>query len=353
LYIRIVAAAREGSSHRLLPSSDSLDAVRDLGARFPEARLRKAAVVRATELDRRADPTGATRVWLAIESLQVTGSFKVRGALVALDAMPEGVTAIAASAGNHGAGVAYAARVLGKTARIVVPQSTPTVKREKIAKYGAELVVAPSPHYDDAEALARALAEAQPDRTRFISPYDDVDVIAGNGASLGFEIVGALGGVPEVTLVPFGGGGLATGIAVAFAAEAQEQLGTVRRVWGVQSEASPAMADSLEKNAAVERLEGGETLAEGLEGGISVDGFERARGAIAGIVVVPEGAIAEAMAFAYASLGLVLEGSAAVALTPVLGGLPPELRGGDTLVVLTGRNLDVSRLTGALAGIDP
>ena len=327
--------------------------MRDLGTRFPEARLRKAPLVRATELDRYADPTGATRVWLAIESLQVTGSFKVRGALVALDALPEGVTAIAASAGNHGAGVAYAAHVLGKSARIVVPDVTPAIKREKIARYGAELIIAPSPHYDDAEALARALAEAQPERTRFVSPYDDVDVIAGNGGSLGFEIVAALGGIPEVTLVPFGGGGLATGLAVAFATEAHEQLAVTRRVWGVQSEASPAMADSLEKDAAVERFLGTTTLAEGLEGGISVRGFARARDAIAGIVVVGETAIAEAMAFAYASLGLVLEESAAVALTPVLGGLPPELRGGDILVVLTGRNLDVSRLTGALQGIKP
>ena len=348
--IRIVTASMESSSDQLLPSAEALEAVRDLGARFPDARLRKAAVVRATELDRRADPSGKSRVWLAIESLQVTGSFKVRGALVALAALPEGVTAIAASAGNHGAGIAYAAHILGRNARIVVPSVTPAVKREKITRYGAELVVAPSPYYDDAEALARALVEAQPERGRFVSAYDDLDVVAGNGSSLGFEIVAALGGIPELTLVPFGGGGLATGIAAAFAHEAHEDLADVRRVWGVQSEASPAMADSLVQGSAVERLEGKSTLAEGLEGGISRDGFARARKAIAGMLVVDETVIAEAMSFAYSSLGLVLEGSAAVALTPVLGGLPEQLRGGDILVVLTGRNLDVTRLSNALEG---
>jgi threonine dehydratase len=348
--MRIVSAPPQSSSEHLLPSAQALEAVRDLAARFPEARLRKAAVVRATELDRRADPSGETRVWLAIESLQVTGSFKVRGALVALAALPEGVTAIAASAGNHGAGVAYAARVLGRHARIVVPDATPAVKREKISSYGAELVIAPSPHYDDAEQLAKALAEAQPERSHFVSPYDDLDVVAGNGASLGFEIVAALGGIPEVVLVPIGGGGLAAGVAAAFAHEAHEDLAQVRRVWGVQSEASPAMADSLARGSAIERLEGKVTIAEGLEGGISPSGYARARSAIAGVIVAPEMAISEAMSFAYSSLGLVLEGSAAVALTPVLGGLPEQVRGGDVLVVLTGRNLDVTRLSDALEG---
>jgi threonine dehydratase len=110
------------------------------------------------------------------------------------------------------------------------------------------------------------------------------------------------------------------------------------------------MAMSLERGVAVERLEtGGTTLAEGLEGGISVDGFARAREAVAGVVVATEAQIAAAMVHAHRGMGLVLEGSAATALVPVLFGLPEALRGGDVLVVLTGRNVDPERLDGLSA----
>jgi threonine dehydratase len=344
-----------------LPDRARLEAVRHLGKRFPQARLRETPVVRAAELDARADPTGGTRVWLALEALQVTGSFKVRGALVALDALEanrargergargeggERGEVVAASAGNHGAGVAYAALTLGMSATIVVPRTTPRAKRDKITAWGAELVVAQSDGYDDAEALAKEIAATQ--GRVFVSPYDDVDVVLGNGSSLGFEIVRALGGVPERALVPVGGGGLATGLSWALWAETEGSFQS--GVWGVQSEASCALAMSLQRGQAVERLAASEeTLAEGLEGGITAGAFERARAAVAGVVVASEAQIAGAMAHAYREMGLVLEGSAAVALVPVLAGLPEEVRGGDLVVVLTGRNVDRDRLDRVLA----
>ena len=340
------------------PDRARLESVQHLGRRFPNAQLRQVPVVRAGELDARADASGSTRVWLALESLQVTGSFKARGALVALDAQrsrsaplsaeraePDRGRIVAASAGNHGAAVSYAASILGLRATVVVPRTAPGAKRDKIARWGAELVVAESDNYDDAEALAKEIAVRE--RVTFVSAYDDVDVVLGNGASLGFEIVRALGGVPERVLAPFGGGGLATGLGWALAAESRDA--SDRSVWGVQSEASCAMAMSLERGAAVERLEtGGSTIAEGLEGGIAADAFARARAAVAGVVVVPEERIAKAMAFAFRDLGLVLEGSAAVALVPLLAGLPAPLRGGDLVAVLTGRNVDPARLERAL-----
>jgi threonine dehydratase len=331
---RTVSAARR-------PDHARFESVRHLGRRFPEARLREVPIVRAGELDTRADPTGATRVWLALEALQVTGSFKVRGALVALDANRRQGRVVAASAGNHGAAVAYAGAVLDVPVTVCVPRTAPRAKRDKIEKYGAELVIAASDHYDDAEALAKELAITQ--GAAFVSPYDDEDVVLGNGVSLGFEIVRALAGVPERVLVPFGGGGLATGLAWAMQVESGDP--SERSVWGVQSEASCAMAMSLERGVAVERLEtGGTTLAEGLEGGISADGFARASAAVAGVLVATETQIGQAMAHAHRGMGLVLEGSAATALVPVLFGLPEALRGGDVLVVLTGRNVDPERL---------
>jgi threonine dehydratase len=330
-----------------------LEQVHQLAQRFSEAGLREVPLVRAPDLDRRADSAGNVRVWLALEALQTTGSFKVRGALVALDAIRtqrgRGARVVAASAGNHGAGVAYAARVLDLSATIVMPQGVPGAKRARIAGYGASVVIAASDHYDDAETEARILAAET--GAAFVSPYDDLDVVAGNGASLGFEIVRAMGGVPDVTLTPFGGGGLATGLAYAFA-DQTEGCKEAPSVWGVQSEASPAMALSLERGEAIERLLVREpTMAEGLEGGISQRAFERAREAIAGVIVANEAEIGGAMTYAYREIGLVLEGSAAVALAPLLYGVPEVVRasrGGeetDLVVVLTGRNVDCERLS--------
>src|SRR5271166_2660107 len=125
----VAATAAAEPSPWPMPERSELDAVRSLDARFPMARLRRVPVVRASELDLRADPSGATRIWLALEALQVTGSFKVRGALVSLDANRACGHVVASSAGNHGVAVAYAARVLGLSATVCVPRSAPQTKR--------------------------------------------------------------------------------------------------------------------------------------------------------------------------------------------------------------------------------
>lgn len=356
--MRVVASRPVRS--RLAPMH--LEPVRHIVERFPEAGLRETAVVRAPELDRIADPSEQIRVWLALEALQTTGSFKVRGALVALDRIQKrqgrGARVVAASAGNHGAGVAYAAQVLGLEATIVVPENVPRTKRARMAFEGVTVILAESEHYDDAEAKALALAEET--GATFVSAYDDVDVLAGNGGSLGFEIVRGMGGVPDLVFAPLGGGGLATGLAHAFAEES-DHCKVTRCVWGVQSEASAAMALSLERGEAVERLlPDGPTLAEGLEGGISKSAFMRARDAIAGVMVVSEAQIASAMSYACREMGLILEGSAAASLAPVLFGIPELVRVShgpsspadgngndgeiDLVVVLTGRNVDREKL---------
>jgi threonine dehydratase len=333
---RVVEKQHVGAPAGLLPTADRLERARDLARRFPEAHLREVSLVRAP-IDR-----GATRVWLALECMQVTGSFKVRGALLAMESLvvaSQGrpVEVVAASAGNHGIGVAFAAKVMGAHATIVVPRGAPRTKTDKIAGYGATIVLAQSTGYDDAEAEAIELARSRD--LPFLSPYDDLDVLVGNGASLGFEIARALGKDPEVVYCPIGGGGLATGLACALSS----------RVWGVQSEASCAFAQSLESGVAVTVLPPAVTLAEGLEGGISVRGFARAGATLAGAIVVTERELAAAVTFAYREMGLMLEGSAAVALAPVLA--PPrdddtDQTAGerDLVVVLTGRNVDPERL---------
>lgn len=335
---------RQGAVDGLLPSAPHMERARHLVSRFPEARLREVTLLSwpMKHVD--------ARVWLAVESMQTTGSFKVRGALLAVESMLATAKAarrpleiIAASAGNHGIGVACAARTLGATATIVVPRDAPRTKVAKIAGYGAVVVEARSTGYDDAEAEAIELA-----RTRdvpFLSPYDDLDVLVGNGSSLAYEILRALGKPPDLVYCPIGGGGLATGLATALAGESTSQAPIV---WGVQSEASSAFATSLERGAAVTTLPPATTLAEGLEGGISVRGFARARASLAGAVVVTEEELAQAMTFALRDIGLALEGSAAIALAPLLAPsallAPHHAQAGDVVVLLTGRNVDPERL---------
>lgn len=318
-----------------MPDRALLDSVVDLPRRFPKAMLRKLALVRAIELDARA----GGRVWLGLESLQVTGSFKVRGALVAVaDALSKGEKKIiAASAGNHGAGVAYAADVLGARVAVYVPKGAPDAKKVRIARFGADLIVCDCVGYDEAEAVAKAAAKTV--GCPFLSPYDDVRVLAGNGASLAFEILDALGTSPAVVIAPFGGGGLATGLACGFR---HARLDT--RVWGAQSAASCAMAMSIDRGQAVTELPGVETFAEALEGGIAVDAFARATRVVEGVLVVSERLIARAMTMLQRDLGLVVEGGAAAALAPLLDGLPAPVRGEDVVVMLTGRNVDPAKL---------
>jgi len=335
----------------LLPSAEHLSRARGLAQRFPEAHLREVTLIRAP-IER---PGSRLRIWLALECMQVTGSFKVRGALLAMEALVAAagaaqaaggkgapVEVIAASAGNHGIGVSLAAKVLGAKATVVIPRGAPRTKTDKIASYGATIVHAQSTGYDDAEAEAIELA-----RTRglpFLSPYDDLDVLTGNGASLGYEIIEKLGRVPDLVYAPIGGGGLATGLALAIT---DDTSAPTRRVWGVQSEASCAFAQSLETGVAVTTLPPAETLAEGLEGGISVRGVSRARKVLAGAIVVTEDELANAMRFGVRELGLTLEGSAAVALAAALAApsdVDARVRVGDLVVVLTGRNVDPDRL---------
>ena len=300
--------------------------------------LSRCAVVRASSLDR-----GAARIWLALECLQVTGSFKVRGALTGLARLKaEGVSrVVAASAGNHGGGVARIAPMLGMTATIVVPETAPKKKVDAIRAAGATIIVH-GDGYDAAEVHALALAASSGEP--YLSPYDDVNVIAGNGGSLAMDIASVV--MPSVVFAPFGGGGMATGIACGLSIACGEAYGETRRVWGIQGERSPAFALSLAGNSAVESLPPARTLADGLEGGLSVRAFARAAGVTAGVVVVTEEQIAAAMRFAFRELGLVLEGSAAAALAPVLAGLPGELdeMEGDLVCVLSGRNVDAARL---------
>jgi threonine dehydratase len=299
--------------------------------------LRVTPLVPAPALGRR---TGAN-IWLKLESLQRTGSFKLRGAAARLAAMSlAGQThAIAASAGNHGLGVALAAQAFGMQATVLVSSQTPEVKRAGIAALGATVEVV-GKSYDEAEAEARRRAAADPILT-FVSPFDDDHVIAGNGGLLAREILAQLPDVDTI-IAPVGGGGLCAGLGV-------EMVPRGMRVVGVEPEANCAMKRSLEDGRAYTRYEGGPTLAEGLEGAVSERTYAMAKDYFPDIVLVSEMAIRKAIVYAYRTLGLIVEASAAVGLAALLEEAI-EVPGRRVVVVVTGSNIEAALLAQLLAG---
>lgn len=284
-----------------------------------------------------AGPLGC---FLKLESLQATGSFKLRGAAVKLarlapEARARGV--VAASAGNHGLGVARAAAALGIAATVVVSRGAAAVKRAGIARLGAEVIPSTG---DYAQAEREAIELARSSGRAFLSPFDDDDVIEGNGAWLAEELLGQHPGLARV-VVPVGGGGLCGGLGRVLAPRGVAVI-------GVQPRVNCAMKESLDGGRALVDYQGGETLCEGLEGAVSVRTFELARAHLSSIVLVDEAEVLAAIAFAWRVLGVVAEPSAAVVVAAALSGrLQAE---DDTVLVLTGSNLDDELLDRALAG---
>jgi threonine dehydratase len=281
-------------------------------------------------------------VFLKLENLQITGSFKPRGAfnkLLHLRAEEKDKGIITASAGNHGQAVAFAARKLGYPVRIVVPETTPKIKIDGIKKYGAGLVLF-GDTYDEAEQKAKDLARE--DGCAYISPYDDELIIAGHG-TIGLEIVETLPTVDTV-IVPVGGGGLISGICIAI-------KGVKRKVQiiGVQSEASPVMHDSLKAGKIVHARKT-ETIAEGLSGGIEKGSvtFKIAQECVDSVLLVREETIKRAVYVLWSYEKQVTEGSGAAAIAPIMEN--KNVFAGETVVaVITGGNIDAALFQSILA----
>jgi threonine dehydratase len=305
--------------------------------------VRVTPLVPAPALGRR---TGAD-VWLKLENLQRTGSFKLRGAaarVAALALAPAGPGAgpkrvIAASAGNHGLGVALAARTYGVEATVLVSAQTPEVKRAGIAALGAKVEVGGST-YDEADVAARRRAADEPGLV-FVSAFDDDHVIAGNGGLLAREILAQLPDVQAI-VVPVGGGGLAAGLGV-------EMVPRGIKILGASPAVNCAMRRSLDEGRAYTTYEGGPTLAEGLEGAVSERTFAMARDYFPDIALASELQIREAIVYAYRTLGIMCEASAAPALAVLLDDAS-SIRGRRTVVVVSGGNIEADLLDQLLSG---
>jgi threonine dehydratase len=285
-------------------------------------------------------PALGREVWLKLETLQPTGSFKVRGALVAVTAAlarDPRASIVTASAGNHGLGIAFAADRLGATATIVVPANGSEAKLAAIERFAVTLVRHGN-SYDEAEAHALELAAAG---AVFVSPYNDPDVIAGQGTIVA-ELLDQIAGVATI-VTPIGGGGLASGLGLASAS-------TGIRIIGVEAAQSPALRTALDAGHPVP-IEPGPTLADGLAGNFE-DGsvtFALVRDSVADVTTVTEAEIANAMRFLAQEQGIVAEGSGAVGVAALLSrAIAPA--GGATAVIVTGRNVSAATLARVLAG---
>jgi threonine dehydratase len=302
------------------------------------ARLRQTGVTLRTPLiySHTLSRASGREVFLKLENLQTTGSFKLRGALNRLTLFKErseGSWVVAASAGNHGQGVAFAAAHLEIPATIVMPEGASISKQLATRGYGAEVIL----HGRDlGEALERAQTLVAQGYT-FIHPYDDPEVIAGQG-TLGLEIIEDLAGV-ETVVVPVGGGGLAAGVAVALKA-CQPQV----RIIGVQTAQVPSLAVALKKGAPTP-VSSRATLADGIN--VPMIGrhpFPLLQQHLSEVVLVTEQEIVQALLLLLEGKKVMAEGAGAVAAAAFIGPLAGRDLGRQVVLVVSGGNIDIPLL---------
>jgi threonine dehydratase len=274
--------------------------------------------------------TGAS-VFLKLENEQVSGSFKVRGALNKLmtltrEQISRGV--ITASTGNHGLGVAFAAGQLGIKAQVVFPTEASPDKYQKMTDAGVEVIQ--EVDYTEIESYARELARDQ-DLT-YVSPYNDSEIVAGAG-TVGLEILEQLDHINGV-IVPIGGGGLISGIATAIKARSPDT-----QIIGVQSEVSPEVYESWRAGHWIEAAES-DSLAQGLMGGVEADSItlDIIQKFVDSIVLVRESSILEAIRLLYERESLIIEGAGAASVAALLE-IGHKFSGKSVVAIISGGNI--------------
>lgn len=279
-------------------------------------------------------------VFLKLEIVQPTGSYKIRGAFAAAMAIRDrdpDARLVTASAGNHGRALAHAARALSLPLTVFIASNAPRAKIDPIRAAGATLGLCRD--YDEAERKAKRVAASE--GAVYVSPYSHPDVIAGAG-TIALELFDDLSTIDAI-VVPVGGGGLISGIAIAAKA-----LAPAIRVIGVEVEASCPFTRSLAAGRIVP-VDVRPSLADGLSGNLDPDTvtFDIVRRLVDRIETVDEAAVRGALRDVAAHEHLIVEGAGAVAVAGLMaGGL--DLRGGRTAAILTGANIDDERLTEVL-----
>jgi threonine dehydratase len=306
----------------------------EAAAEANRAVVRETPVLTTRTISERANST----IVLKAENLQRTGSFKLRGALAKIAALyregetPRGV--VCGSAGNHAQAVAYAARARGIPCEVFMPKGAPVAKVEAVGALGATVRLVGTT-VDDAIAAAQAQASAS--QMAFIHPFNDIDVISGQG-SVGLELLNQVPDLARV-VVPIGGGGLISGIAVAIKSQRPEV-----EMIGVQVAACPSIGASLAAGAPVAVAKPQTTIADGIAvkrpGELTLALITKW---VDEVLVVDEDQTAEAMVFLLERAKLVVEGGGAVGVAAALYGML-DPRAGSTAIVLSGGNVDAGLL---------
>lgn len=292
---------------------------------------RKTAIIPAPRINPESE------VYLKTENLQLTGSFKLRGAYYKISQLTDEEKArgvIACSAGNHAQGVALGATHNGIKSLICLPAGAPMSKIEATKNYGAEVCLVPGV-YDDAYAKAIQLRDEH--GYTFVHPFDDPKVIAGQG-TIGLEILEQMPDV-EAVIVPIGGGGLISGVAFAI-----KTLRPEIKVYGVQSSGAPSMVASLQEGA-IQHLNNVSTIADGIavkEPGVNT--FELCNRYVDEVVTVSDEEIAAAILALIEQQKLVAEGAGAVSVAAAMFNKVP-IKGKKTVCLVSGGNIDVNTLS--------
>lgn len=292
---------------------------------------RKTAIIPAPRINPESE------IYLKTENLQLTGSFKLRGAYYKISQLTDEEKArgvIACSAGNHAQGVALGATHNGIKALICLPAGAPISKVEATKNYGAEVCLVPGV-YDDAYAKAIQLRDEH--GYTFVHPFDDPKVIAGQG-TIGLEILEQMPDV-EAVIVPIGGGGLISGVAFAI-----KTLRPEIKVYGVQSSGAPSMVASLQEGG-IQHLNSVSTIADGIavkEPGVNT--FEMCNRYVDEVVTVSDEEIAAAILTLIEQQKLVAEGAGAVSVAAAMFNKVP-IKGKKTVCLVSGGNIDVNTLS--------
>lgn len=294
-------------------------------------------VIRPTDLIAAPNINPEAQVYLKTENLQITGSFKVRGAYYKISQLTDEEKAkgvIACSAGNHAQGVALAAAKNGIKSVICIPDSAPISKVEATKRYGAEVCLVEGV-YDDAHNRAVQLQEET--GATFIHPFDDEDVIAGQG-TIGLELLNQLPDLDAV-IVPVGGGGLISGVAYAI-----KKLNPNCKVYGVQASGAPSMVNSL-RDHKQESLSSVSTIADGIA--VKTPGdltYEICSEYVDEVVTVTDDEISTAILTLIEQQKLIAEGAGAVAVAVALFN-KVDIKGKKVVCLVSGGNIDVTILS--------
>lgn len=303
---------------------------------FKVASERLHGILHHTELDPSSTFSAMTggEIFLKCENRQKTGSFKIRGAsnkIACLAERGDRFPVVASSAGNHAQGVAFAAHRFGIPATIVMPKAAPIVKVQATEGYGAKVVLA-GDCYDD--AYAEACRICRDEGALFLHPYNDTEVIAGQG-TLGLEILGDLPDA-DIIICPAGGGGLLAGVA-----SAVKQFNPKVKVYGVQAEGADAIARSFSAGKLI-CTESASTIADGIAvkapGDISFDIISRYAD---GVVTVSDTQIADAILLLMERCKQIVEPAGATPVAAVLNG-KIDVAGKKVVCLMSGGNIDVS-----------